>query len=68
MALPPDIDDEIAALHAAISSGVKRVVTQTNGVRKEVEYPSFADLKARYDWLLRQKAGAGRRRITLASF
>lgn len=68
MSLPPDIDDEIAALRDAITAGVKRVVTQTNGVRKEVEYPSFDDLKKRYDWLCRQKAGAGRRRVTLASF
>lgn len=48
------IDDQIAALEAAIGSGVRRVVTQSNGVRTEIEYQSLdamrnalADLKAR---------------------
>lgn len=63
-----DIDDEIAALRAAIVSGVRRVVTQTSGVRKEVEYPSFRDMKDRLDWLEAQKAGSGRRRGVLAGF
>lgn len=62
---------EIAALREAISAGVKKVVTQTNGVRKEVEYPSFDDMKKRYDWLCGQLPPTGlpsRRRLTLASF
>lgn len=62
------IDDEIAALRAAISLGVRRVVTQTNGVRKEVEYPSFDDLRRRLEWLEAQKLGAKRPRGVLASF
>ena len=62
-----EIDDEIAALRAAISSGVRRVVTQTGGVRKEVEYPSFADLKARLDWLEGMKAGRSRFRGVIAA-
>lgn len=62
------IDDEIASLRAAITSGVRKVVTQTGTVRKEVEYPSFADMKARLDWLERQQLAAGRTRVTLASF
>jgi hypothetical protein len=60
-------DAEIDALRQAIAAGVRRVVTQTNGVRKEVEYPSFADMKARYDWLCRLNGGGGRN-VTLASF
>lgn len=62
------IDEEIAVLREAIVSGVRRVVTQTGGVRKEVEYPSFADMKARLDWLERQKVGPAGVRVTLASF
>ena len=48
------IDEQIAALEEAIGSGVRRVVTQSNGVRTEIEYQSLdamrsalADLKAR---------------------
>lgn len=63
-----EYDAEIAALRQAIASGVRRVVTQTNGVRKEVEYPSFADMKARYEWLCRMNGNAGGRNVTLASF
>ena len=62
------IDDESAGLRAAITSGGRKVVTQTGGVRKEVEYPSFADMKARLDWLERQQSGGSRTRVTLASF
>ena len=47
------IEERIAALEEAIGSGVRRVVTQSNGVRTEVEYQSLdamrsalADLKA----------------------
>ena len=60
------IDDEIAAIRAAITAGVRRVVTQQGGSRKEVEYPSFDDMRARLNWLEREKAGGSRRRVTLA--
>lgn len=63
-----EIDDEIAALREAVVLGARRVVTQTNGVRKEVEYPSFDDLKKRLEWLEAQKLGAKRPRGVLASF
>lgn len=62
------IDEEIAALRAAISAGVKRVVTQTNGVRKEVEYPSFNDLRSRLEWLENQQTSKRGPRGVLASF
>lgn len=49
------IDEQIAALEEAIGSGVRRVVTQSNGVRTEIEYQSLdamrsalANLKARH--------------------
>lgn len=38
------IDEQIAALREAIASGAKRVRSTTNGVTKEVEYRSFADM------------------------
>lgn len=60
-------DDEIAAIREAISAGVRRVVTQTNGVRKEVEYPSFRDLKDRLDFL-EGRTDKPKRRVILASF
>ena len=48
------IEEQIAALEEAIGSGVRRVVTQSNGVRTEIEYQSLdamqtalANLKAR---------------------
>lgn len=40
------IEDRIAALEEAIGSGVRRVVTQSNGVRTEIEYQSMADMRA----------------------
>jgi|GEM_PF-946160 len=61
------IDEQIAGLEEAIAAGVRKVVTQTNGVRKEVEYPSFADMQSRLNWLLRKKRGA-RSPVTLATF
>lgn len=61
--------EEIAAIRAAITSGARKVVTQTNGVRKEVEYPSFADLLARLRWLEAQcPAAVVKTRLTLAQF
>ena len=34
------IEEKIAALEEAIASGVRKVVTQSNGVRTEIEYQS----------------------------
>ncbi len=48
---PDQIAAEIAAIREAIATGAKRVLTRTGGSTKEVEYPSFADLKARLDFL-----------------
>lgn len=63
-----ECDEEIAALRAAIAAGVRRVVTQTNGVRKEVEYPSFDDLKRRLEWLESRCGRSNGPRGILASF
>ncbi|WEK50320.1 MAG: hypothetical protein P0Y66_22200 [Candidatus Kaistia colombiensis] len=61
------IADEIAAIREAIASGAKRVRTRTNGVEREVEYPTFDDLRKRLEYLQGIEAG-GRSRVTLASF
>lgn len=61
-------DDEIAVLREAIALGVRRVVTQTNGVRKEVEYPSFDDMRRRIEWLEARCNPTRRPRGVLASF
>ncbi len=45
------VQDEIAALKEAIASGVRRVMTQTGTNRKEVEYPTFDEMRKRLDWL-----------------
>jgi hypothetical protein len=45
------VEDEIAALREAIASGVHRVMTQTGTNRKEVEYPTFDEMRKRLDWL-----------------
>lgn len=56
------IDEEIAAIREAITMGVKVVETRQGGVMKRTEYPSFADLRARLDWLEGEKLSAGRKR------
>lgn len=63
------IDDEIAAIREAITAGVKVVETRDGGVVKRTEYPSFADLKARLDWLLGEKnTTRPKRRGVVAAF
>jgi hypothetical protein len=62
------IAEEIAAIREAIASGAKRIRTKTNGVEREVEYPSFEDLKKRLDYLESLNAGAGRSRVSLSFF
>jgi hypothetical protein len=63
-----DYSEEIAALRDAIASGVTRVVTQTGGNRKEVEYASFDDMRKRLEWLSAQQDGARPVRVILAGF
>ena len=62
------MNEEILGLKQAIASGVKKVVTQTAGVRKEVEYPSFDDMRKRLEWLEGQEATVPRTRVILAGF
>jgi len=62
-----DIDDEIAAVREAIAAGVKKVRTRTNGVEKEVEYPTFDDLRKRLEFLTGLKSGNTRRKVILAA-
>ncbi|WP_336801709.1 phage head-tail joining protein [Kaistia sp. MMO-174] len=65
------IAEEVAALREAIASGTKRVRTKTNGVEREVEYPSFDDLKKRLDYLNGLDAAQSGRplsRVSLATF
>ena len=60
------MNEELLALKQAIASGVKKVATQTAGVRKEVEYPSFDDMRKRLEWLEGQEATVPRTRVILA--
>jgi hypothetical protein len=65
------IEDEIAAIREAIASGAKRINFQDGTVRKEVEFPSFDDLKKRLDYLLGVQAGEQARprgNVLLATF
>ena len=61
------MNEELQALKLAIASGVKKVVTQTGGTRKEVEYPSFDDMRRRLEWLEGQQenGAAPRTRVIL---
>lgn len=68
---PEQIAAEMAAIREAIATGAKRVVTKSAGSTKEVEYPSFQDLKARLDFLtsLQVRPAAGRSvRVGIARF
>ena len=59
------IDDEIAAIREAISTGAKKIRFKDGSVEKEVDYPSFKDLLDRLAWLEAQKADVGGRRRTV---
>jgi len=54
------IDDQIASLEEAIASGVRRVVTQSQGVRTEVEYQTMAEMEKALARLKAKKAGGPR--------
>lgn len=60
------IEEQIAALEAAIAKGVRRVVTQSQGVRTEVEYHSIKEMEEQLTKLKARKSG--RSRIVLAAF
>ncbi|WDQ98178.1 hypothetical protein PSC71_13165 [Devosia sp. J2-20] len=60
------IDDQIAELEEILSSGVSKVVTQSQGVRTEAEYQSMDAMQRRLDKLKAQKAR--RSRTSLVAF
>jgi hypothetical protein len=64
------IDDQIAALEAAIAAGVLKVRTRSGEDEQEVQYASFSDMMARLNWLKRKKAQeAGTdMRVTVGTF
>lgn len=51
------LDEQIAELQQAIASGVRRVTTQSNGVKTEVEYQSTKDMQAALDRLIARRSG-----------
>ena len=61
-----DIDEQIAALEEAIGSGVRKVVTQSNGVRTEIEYQSLEAMQTALDRLKSRQSKAPR--MILAGF
>ena len=61
-----DIDEQIAALEEAIGSGVRKVVTQSNGVRTEIEYQSLDAMQTALDRLKSRQSKAPR--MILAGF
>ena len=50
-----DIDQMIAELEVAIASGAKRIVSQSNGVKTEIEYQSSAEMRTTLANLKAQK-------------
>jgi hypothetical protein len=60
------VDDDIAAIRAALSQGARKVVFTSGGTRREVEYHSLKDMR---EYLAALEAQKGtRRRVTLAAF
>lgn len=51
-----ELQDLLAALQAARASGARRIVTQSAGVRKEVEYKTDAEMAAAIGDIQRQIA------------
>lgn len=64
------IDDQIAALEAAIAAGALKVRTRSGEDEQEVQYASFNDMISRLNWLKRRKAQlAGTdMRVTVGTF
>lgn len=65
------IEDEIAGIREAISSGALRVRFQDGQVSKEVQYGNFDDLRRRLNFLLEQQDATSaipRPRLSLATF
>ena len=54
------IDEQIASLEEAIATGARRVVSQSQGVRTEVEYQSTTQMLAALAQLKARKAGGPR--------
>lgn len=59
------LDDQIAALEAAIAQGAKRVMFQSGGTRREIEYHSLSEMIDLVKYL--KSTQGGRRKITLAA-
>ncbi len=60
------LDDQIAELEEILSSGVSKIVTQSQGVRNEAEYQPMDQMQRRLDKLKAERAR--RSRISLAAF
>lgn len=54
------IDEQIASLEEAIAAGVRKIVTQSQGVRTEIEYQSSAEMDRALARLRARKAGGPR--------
>lgn len=60
------VDEQIAALTAAIAQGARKVIFRDGGTHREVEYHSLKEMR---DALTALQAQTGsRRRVTLAAF
>jgi hypothetical protein len=61
-----EIDDEIAAIKAALAQGARKVIFRSGGTHREIEYHSLKDMR---EYLASLEAKKGiRRRVTLAAF
>ncbi|MFP9138707.1 phage head-tail joining protein [Devosia sp. XGJD_8] len=54
------IDEQIASLEEAIAAGVRKIVTQSQGVRTEIEYQSTDQMERALAKLKARKAGGPR--------
>ena len=59
------LDDQIAALEDAITTGAKKVIFHSGGTRREVEYHSLKEMREALNDL--RSRNSGRSRIILAA-
>jgi len=61
MTTPAELQTQLDALREARASGARRVLTQTNGVKKEIEFRTDAELAAAIADLERRLGGTAAR-------
>ena len=61
-----ELDDDIAAIKAAIRQGARKVIFRSGGTHREIEYHSLTEMRAYLATL--EGVALPRRRVTLGTF